>query len=749
MANEVRVLVKADAKNAIKGLDDVEHKASKLGSAFGTMGKAAAIGFAAVGTAAVGAGVGLFKLGQSFDDAFDTIAVGTDATGQNLKDLEKTFKTVFTSVPTDMGKASKAVADLNTRTGATGPTLEKLTATMLEMTRITGGDLETNITSVTRLMGDWGIKNEAGAATMDKLFTASQATGIGIDKLSSQMVQFGAPLRQLGFGFDTSVALLAKFEKEGVNAELVMGSLRIALGKMAREGEPAEETLNRTIEAIKNAGSTSEANALALELFGARAGPDMAAAIREGRFAVDDLVAMMGDTEGAILQTADSTADFGEKFSLMKARVMVGLEPMATATLDAMTRMADYLLKNGPVWIAWYQENIKPTVDQIVVGLTQFARDASQAIQQFVIFATPYLVAFAQEARKQFLQFKAYYESDLKPAFDNIVIAVKYVVDKFKENWDSIKPVITAVAQIVNTQLGVVRDVIAMIVDILQGDWKGAWENAKQIVTGMLQGIKDNFDLFWSAMKAFIAIALAFGKDLAQGLFDGITEIWTRWIVPFFQNLPRHIGDFFAGAAGWLYDIGKAIITGLWDGMKAAWGEVSGWVGGLGGKIKSLKGPLEKDLVLLKEEGQAIMKGLQSGMEAGFVPAGASLKAMAATLKQIAEKEAAAIGASLYGGIAAVGLITGGGGKGEPAMVGGTTGGNAPSGAYGQNLVWDEENKVWTYPWLVGGAFGQRDSSGAVIQQPFGGSNQPITVNVQIDGETIATAVAMQQARAY
>jgi hypothetical protein len=34
---------------------------------------------------------------------------------------------------------------------------------------------------------------------MDKLFGAGQAFGIGLDSLAGKLVQFGAPLRQMGF----------------------------------------------------------------------------------------------------------------------------------------------------------------------------------------------------------------------------------------------------------------------------------------------------------------------------------------------------------------------------------------------------------------------------------------------------------------------------------------------------------------------------------------------------------------------
>jgi hypothetical protein len=62
-------------------------------------------------------------------------------------------------------------------------------------------------------------------------------------------------------------------------------------------------------------------------------------------------------------------------------------------------------------------------------------------------------------------------------------------------------------------------------------------------------------------------------------------------------------------------NIGKDIINGLWDGMKSTWNSVSSWLGSLGGAIGNLKGPPEKDKILLVNNGMLIFQGLQKGME--------------------------------------------------------------------------------------------------------------------------------------
>jgi len=349
--NQVKVEITGDAKDLVSSLGVADGAlggfSGKLSSFAGSAGAIAATAGAAIVAGIGAAGVGLYKIGEEFDAAFDSIRVTTGATGPALESLKEDFRQVVATVPADFATAGDAIGQLSQRLGLTGPSLQGVASQVLELSRLTGSDLNSTIAATTRVMGDWGVANDQIPGTLDAMFRASQATGISVDALSEKVVQFGAPLRQMGFSFEESAALIGKFEREGVNGELVLGSMRQALGRMAKAGEPAVETFRRVTGEIAAAGSTSEANALALELFGARAGPDMAAAIREGRFEVGNLVDTIANGSETILGASADTMDFGEKFQLLKNRVFLALEPVAMRVFDAIGQGMDAL---GPIF---------------------------------------------------------------------------------------------------------------------------------------------------------------------------------------------------------------------------------------------------------------------------------------------------------------------------------------------------------------------------------------------------------------
>lgn len=554
-----------------------------LASKLGPIGAAAGIALGAGLAAGIGGAVVLKNIGETFDEAFDTIRVGTGATGAELEGLQTDFKAVFANVPTDAATAGAAIADLNTRLDLTGGNLQATATQFLNLSRITGTDVSRNIEAVTRVFGDWGITIDDQGERLDQLFRASQQTGIGVDVLAERMTKFGAPLRQLGFGFDTTAALLGKFEKEGVNSELVMGSLRIALGKFARAGEPAEETLARVTAEIKAAGSASEANAIALEVFGARAGPDMAAAIREGRFELGELFDTVAHGTDTVNAAAGETEDFAEKWNRFKNRVLVALEPAATKFLGLLGSLVDTI---GP--------KLEPLIETIgnvisaVVGVFTGGGDAIGGFESKVAGIASGIGPVIGAIGEIF-----------KTAFGIVRDVIAEVVEFFRDNADTIGSIASTIGEIIGTIAEVVRVVfegiaafwaewgdeitallgnafrtIAGIIDgafkiikgifdvvlgILTGDWSRAWEGIKGILGGVWKVITSIISGAVGQVQAVFGDALRNLGNLAKTGIDNVVE--------FFRQLPGRIFDFLRGLPGQLLQLGKDLVLGLVNGL--------------------------------------------------------------------------------------------------------------------------------------------------------------------------------------
>lgn len=78
------------------------------------------------------------------------------------------------------------------------------------------------------------------------------------------------------------------------------------------------------------------------------------------------------------------------------------------------------------------------------------------------------------------------------------------------------------------------------------------------------------------------------------------------------------ITGLFGNAGSLLSGAGKAIMNGLLNGLKSAWGAVTSFVGGIASWIAKHKGPIRYDARLLIPAGNAIMGGLNQGLQKSF-----------------------------------------------------------------------------------------------------------------------------------
>lgn len=312
------------------------------------MGKVAG-GALAAGVVAGGAAKALYDIGAAFDEVTDKFRTQTGATGKELGKLQSSFKKVLGTVPTDFGTASDAVAGLHQRLDLVGKPLTRLARQITALSEITGTDAAENVRLVTRLFGDWSVKTSKQSGTLDKLFRLTQETGVAFTDLSDLMVQFGSPLRQLGFSFDEAAVMFARFEKEGVNMQTLLPGLRMALKNIAVPTDELGKQFKQLGIDTRNphdallqifdliSGSklkSAEKTLLASQVFGGRAWADMKAAIEEGRFEFEDLIKSMNRGDETISKSERSTRDFSEQWQLFTNRLKVLVEPVATKVFE-------------------------------------------------------------------------------------------------------------------------------------------------------------------------------------------------------------------------------------------------------------------------------------------------------------------------------------------------------------------------------------------------------------------------------
>ena len=580
MAAEVVINFIGDAKSFTKAAGVVE-------GGLGTLGKAAIATGPLVGAAAVGVGVGLFKVGESFDKASDTIRIGTGATGEALGALEQSFKNVISNVPADFGDASTAIADLNTRLGITGKPLEQLSEQMLNLSRITGTDVAGNVDRMTRVFGDWGVSTEDQSKVMDELFRMSQNTGIGIDDLATKVVDFGSPLRNMGVTLEESAALFGKFQKEGVNTETVMAGMKMALGNFAQAGRDPEQALAETIAKIKEFNTAGEAMPFAIDAFGKRAAPDMVAAIREGKFELADLVDGMENGSDTINGAAKDTEDFAEKWKVFKNRILVGLEPIATKVFDGMGKLMDKLgPKLGP-FIEMMQRELPPAMAKIQTKFQEIWVVAKPILDRLIVAVQ----GFVDTIVKNWPQIMTVV-GQVQDVFRNVALTVQTLWEKFGDRIVSVLMIAVKLAiKLLQGAFDIIRGIIEVFTGIITGDWSKVWDGIKLIFSGAWTAItailSAAIGVFGEILKTLWTIIKAVFKELGGIAWNALQAGWsavTGGISSLVTAIKNKGADFFNAAK----ELGGKIIDGIKSGITGAANIASNFANAVKDKVKSV-----------------------------------------------------------------------------------------------------------------------------------------------------------------
>ena len=380
----VKVKFTGDSKGVTKASDEGVRAVDK----FKTGLDRASVAILATGTAVA---IGLGKIGTDFDTAYDKIRIGTGATGVQLEGLKDDFRAVAAEVPATFGDIAEALQGLQTRLGITGKPLQALTEQIVNLNHITHEAIPQTVDAVTRLFGDWSIATDRQSAALDELFRASQSTGTAVDSIAASVVEFGAPLRQLGFSFDEAITLLGKWRKEGVNTELVLGGLKRALGQFSKAGEDPVKALEAFEKAIKTAGSAAEANQIAIKTLGVRAGPDFAAAVREGRFDFQSLLDTIQHGTETIASATGDTDSWTESLKKLKNDAMLAIEGPATSFFNAI----DKALPTLQSALQWTKDHKTATNDLLfaIAGIAAIVLVTNAGIKVYTTFVTLAAVA--------------------------------------------------------------------------------------------------------------------------------------------------------------------------------------------------------------------------------------------------------------------------------------------------------------------------------------------------------------------
>lgn len=486
-------------KTGAAQIEEFAGKVEKLGSKMTDAGKKMTVG---VTTPIIGIGAAGVKAAMELDEGYDTIIAKTGATGEALQGLNDVADSVFGSMPVEMQDVGTAVGEINTRFGSTGDELEDLTKKFLQFAEINGADVNNSIRLVSRAMGDAGIPTEQTGEILDKLTIAGQASGVAIETLTENLAKYGAPMRALGLTTDESIAIFAGWEKAGVNTEIAFSGMKKAIGTWGKEGKNATEEFKKTLKEIESTPDIATATSKAIEVFGQKAGPDLADAIKGGRFEYQDFLQLVQDSTGIVSQTFEEQQDPWDQWKTTMNDLKLAGADLGGALIETLAPILQEVaggVKEFSEWFRSLDEDQKKTI--VTIGLVIAAIGPLLVVFGSVFGGISKIIGGSKSLIELFVK-----------GGPKVVDVFKTVGVGAKDLW----------AIMAANPIGAIITVIGLLI----GAFVTAYNKCEWFRNGVDKFFKDAADFFKDL-----------GKDFKETGED---------ILEFFKGLGKGIGDFFS-----------------------------------------------------------------------------------------------------------------------------------------------------------------------------------------------------------
>lgn len=501
--DEVNGKLKSGSAQIEEYAKKIENFGSKTKEVGGSLNKNITAPIAAAGTAA-------YAAWMSVDEAYDNIAVGTGATGDALSKLQESFDNVFAKAPFDAMDISNSLADLNTRFGFTGKVLEDASEKFLRFASVNKTDVSNAVALVSRAMGDAGIPAEEYTSVLDALTTASQASGISIDALTGNITKYGAPMRALGYTTEESIAIFASWEKAGVNTEIAFSGMKKAISNFSAEGKDAKVEFKKTLEEIAKCPDIASATTKAIEVFGTKAGPDLADAIKGGRFEFEEMLKLVESSSGQLDASFEATMDPADK-----AKVALNNLTLAGAALGDVIQSA-----LGPVF---------ESLADILKDFTEWFKNLNPEIRQTIVFVGGIIAAVGP-----LLVLIGALAGPISTAL-GLFAKFKLALFGTAEQAGMMGTMVSGLTGSILAVIGIIALVTAALIDLYNNN-----EKFRKNVNDMISNLIEILQTLWNSFLYPILTAV---KDV-------LLDIWNNAILPVWETVKNCIADIIAKLSG-------------------------------------------------------------------------------------------------------------------------------------------------------------------------------------------------------
>lgn len=420
---------------------------------------------------------------NNYGEDFMDIANGMATVGKQLGELDDTklqevtesafaLRDIFEYDISESTRAAKALID---NFGIDGQKAMSLIATGAQNGLDYSGELLDSISEYSVQFAKVGLD----ADDMFNIFQKGAETGAwNLDKIGDAIKEMSIRV------IDGSDTTREGFELLGLDADKMAE-------KFAAGGESAKEAFNQTIEALEEMEDPLTQNTAGVNLFGTMwedLGPEV--------------VTQLSDISDAAYATAE------------------GMEEITDQKYDDMASVMEEVKRNLELLLIPLGEELLPLLEMLSELLLPLIEELLSPLMEVLAGLLEPVIGLISTALQPLIDITILL---MDVALTPLIFILQLLLEVFSEVMDGI-------ASTVNVKIGNVKKIfeefINFIKNVFTGNWKGAWENIKNIFKTIVDSFRETFKI---PINAII--------DMINGFIDGLNKIKIPDWVPGFGGL--------------------------------------------------------------------------------------------------------------------------------------------------------------------------------------------------------------------
>lgn len=513
---------------------------------------------------------------------------------------------------------------------------------------------------LTTVVNAYGLEASEAGRVSDIMFSVVKQGKTTVEELGASIFQVAPIAGQMGVSLEDVGASMAGLTAVGVPTSVAANSLKAVLGELSKPTSVASKAFAELSgqsfpDFIAGGGEMSDAMKIMSEgaeesgvsvgtMFGSLEAGNAFSALANDIEGFDSAVGEMKDSAGATdeaFETMSQTASF--QFGQLKAKFNVFMIEVGAKIMPVILKAIDFIGPRLEVLGQIFQDKLSPGIKKVGDFAKEFFKKLESGESFISSFTRPLtrLWESIESLYSVFMStdpFKAFEKNSgqagevmdsLVMLFGSFVDYIRDVVKTIEKLWvkygDRIMEIISNVfgfvMDVASQGMQLLSAVFDLFGEIVDGDWRGAWNVFGVIVDQATELAKT---ILSGALDAFVAILKAVGPMLWEaakaaffGILGAMQSVWTEHIWPWILAIPENFDAGMEMLPGMLEAGGIRALTALKDGGIWAWQnvvwpfikQIPGWV---------LEGSQALPGILLGV-GELMIKGIALGAKVGWV----------------------------------------------------------------------------------------------------------------------------------